>query len=94
MSSQELTCIRPFSLPLSPFVCLFVLIPCIDSLLSCMVSIKLPSIMLYTVAEVSHAGYLVENLKPPDLNEPGLEGHFSGLDVKCYLPGKLYCEEK
>ena len=51
--------------------------------------------MLYTVAEISHAGYLVENLKPPDLGEPGLEGHFSAVDVKqFYLPGKLYGQDK
>ena len=62
-----------------------------------MVSIKLPSITqccTHAVAETSHAGYLVENLKPPDLNEPGLEGHFSGLDVKCYLPRKLHGEDR
>ena len=56
---------------------------------------SLPSIMLYTVAEISHAGYLVENLKPPDLSEPGLEGYFSVVDVKqFYLPGKLYGQDK
>ena len=49
----------------------------------------------YTVAEISHAGYLVENLKPPDLSEPGLEGDFSAVDVKqFYLPGKLHGEDK
>ena len=50
--------------------------------------------MLYTVPEISHAGYLVENLKPSDLSEPGLEGHFSVVDVKCYLPGKLHGDDK
>ena len=47
------------------------------------------------MAEISHAGYLVENLKPPDLSEPGLESHFSAVDVKhCYLPGKWHGEDK
>ena len=51
--------------------------------------------MFYTVAEISHAGYLLEHLKPPDLGEPGLEGHFSVVDVKqFYLPGKLYSQDK
>ena len=69
----------------------------VHCLVSCMVSVykELLSIMLYTVAEISHAGYLVENLKPPDLSEPGLESHFSAVDVKhCYLPGKLHGEDK
>ena len=48
-----------------------------------------------TVAEISHAGYLVENLKPPDLSEPGLEGHSDTVDVKqFYLPGKLNGQDK
>ena len=55
---------------------------------------ELPSVMFYTVAEISHASYLVENLKPPDLDGPGLEGHFSAVDVKHYLPGKLHGEDK
>ena len=51
--------------------------------------------MFYTVAEISHAGYLLEHLKPPYLDEPGLEGHFSVVDVKqFYLPGKLYGQDK
>ena len=51
--------------------------------------------MLYVVAEISHAGYLVENLKPPDRSEPGLESHFNAVDVKhCYLPGKWHDEDK
>ena len=48
--------------------------------------------MLYTVAETSHAGYLVENLKPPDLSEPGLECYINMVNVK--LLGKLHGEEK
>ena len=44
------------------------------------------------VAEISHAGYLVENLKPPGPSELGLEGR---LDVKkFYLPGKLHGQDK
>ena len=44
------------------------------------------------MAEISHAGYLVENLKPPGPSELGLEGH---LDVKkFYLPGKLHGQDK
>ena len=47
------------------------------------------------VAEISHAGYLVENLKPPASSEPGLEGHFDAADVnQIYLPGKLHGQDK
>ena len=47
------------------------------------------------VAEISHAGYLVENLKPPGLSEPGLEGHLDAINVKqFYLPGKLHGQDK
>ena len=48
----------------------------------------------WQLAAISHAG-LVENLKPPDLSEPGLEGYFSVVDVKqLYLPGNLHGEDK
>ena len=47
------------------------------------------------MAELSHAGYLVENLKPPGQSEPGLEGHLDAVDVKqFYLPGKLHGQDK
>lgn len=65
-------------------------------LIACLVAWSLYiSIMLYVVAEISHAGYLVENLKPPDRSEPGLESHFNAVDVKhCYLPGKWHGEDR
>ena len=48
--------------------------------------------MLYTVAETSHAGYLIENLKPPDLSEPGLGCYMNMVGVR--VLGKLHGEEK